>query len=53
MANEIKNNNIKKKSPVDSEIFLIIFIMLIIVVLPLAISIWDIGSPIPGFTPQS
>ena len=39
---------VKKKSADNSEIFLIIFLMLIIVVVPLAITIWDIGSPIPG-----
>jgi len=41
-------SSVKKKSVDNSEIFLIIFLMLIIVVVPLAITIWDIGSPIPG-----
>jgi len=47
-----KNNKTetKKSSPIDSEIVLVIFLMLIIVVVPLAISIWDLGTPIPGFT---
>jgi hypothetical protein len=39
-----------KKSKIDNEIFLIIFVMLVIVIVPLAISIWDIGSPIPGYS---
>jgi hypothetical protein len=43
-----KNDKVNK--PIDSEIFLVIFLMLIIVVLPLAISVWDIGSPVPGFS---
>jgi hypothetical protein len=51
MAVDVKNNNEKKVSPIDSEIFLVIFLMLLIVVVPLAISIWDIGTPIPGFIP--
>jgi hypothetical protein len=38
-----------KKSPIDSEIVLAIFLMLIVIVVPLAITIWDIGTPIPGY----
>ena len=49
----VKENNKKdKKSGVDSEIVLVIFLMLLIVVIPLAISILDIGTPIPGYTPS-
>lgn len=47
------NNEKKQKSGIDSEIVLVIFLMLLIVVLPLAISILDIGAPIPGYTVQS
>jgi hypothetical protein len=43
---EVKND--KKKSPIDNEIVLVIFLMLIIIVVPLAITIWDIGTPVPG-----
>lgn len=44
----VKDNK-EKKSPIDSEIVLIIFLMLLFVVLPLAITIMDIGTPIPGY----
>ena len=50
----IKTTTVKgNKSAIDSEIVLAIFLMLIIVVLPLAITIWDIGTPIPGYKVQS
>jgi hypothetical protein len=39
MAKEVKNT-VKKSSAIDNEI----------IVVPLAISVWDIGTPIPGFT---
>lgn len=42
-----------KKSAIDSQIVLIIFLMLIVVVLPLAITIWDMGAPIPGYKTQN
>jgi hypothetical protein len=51
MSVEAKKKELKKKDPIDSELFVIIFLMLIIIVVPLAISIWDIGTPIPGFAP--
>jgi hypothetical protein len=47
---EVKNDNGKKKTGVDNEIVMVIFLMLLIVVVPLAISILDIGAPIPGYT---
>jgi len=57
MATNSKDTPVKKEakniSAIDRDIILAIFLMLIIVVVPLAISIWDIGTPIPGFTPQS
>lgn len=45
--------NKEKKKRIDNEIVLVIFLMLLIVVLPLAISILDIGTPIPGYTVQT
>ena len=48
MSATTKNDKVKK--PIDNETLLVIFLMLIIVVLPLAISVWDIGSPVPGFS---
>lgn len=47
--NKKTNGNTKSKG-IDSEIVLVIFLMLLIVVLPLTISILDIGTPIPGYT---
>ena len=49
MAKGVKNT-VKKSSAIDNEIIIVIFLMLIIIVVPLAISVWDIGTPIPGFT---
>jgi hypothetical protein len=49
VANEVKNT-VNKNSAIDNEIVIVIFLMLIIIVVPLAISIWDIGTPIPGFS---
>ncbi len=46
-------NEKTKLSAIDSEIVLAIFLMLIVVVLPLAITIWDMGTPIPGYKAQS
>jgi hypothetical protein len=44
------NGAVKKSSPIDNEIIVVIFLMLIIVVVPIAISVWDIGTPIPGYS---
>jgi len=41
---------VKKSSPIDNEIIVVIFLMLIIIVVPVAISVWDIGTPIPGYS---
>lgn len=52
----LKTTTVKEKtksSAIDSEIVLAIFLMLIVVVLPLAITIWDMGTPIPGYKAQS
>lgn len=46
---DVKNKKKKSSSAIDSEIVMVIFLMLIIIVVPLAISIWSIGTPIPGF----
>lgn len=48
--NTTKNTSkTNKSSAIDSEVVLAIFLMLIVVVLPLAITIWDLGTPIPGY----
>lgn len=52
MANGTNNGKKQsaKNSGVDGEIVMIIFLMLLIVVVPMAISILDIGAPIPGYS---
>ncbi len=44
-----ENNTQKKNKEFDWEIGTIVILMIIIVVLPIAISVLDIGTPIKGY----
>lgn len=45
--NNGKNSN-NSKQKADWEFPMVAILFIIILIVPLAISIWDIGSPIPG-----
>lgn len=44
-----KKETAKAKSGFDSEMGIVLFLVVIIVIVPLAITIMDIGAPIKGY----
>ncbi len=47
---EKDNNKSKSSTPqLNGEPFLLVFLLLLVVGLPIIISIWDIGSPVKGY----
>lgn len=49
MAKKDENKNEKQTPQFDWEIGMVVILLFIIVVIPIAISVFDIGAPIKGY----